>query len=83
MVVRIWYYIISLMIFVAMIGISVVWREVWWFMLLVGPLFALGLYDIWQSRLNILRNYPVWGHWRYLLLLIRPQIQQYFRSQAR
>jgi glutamate synthase domain-containing protein 2 len=78
MVVRIWYYFISLIIFAAMIGISFVWHEVWWFMLLVGPLFILGLYDIWQHRLNILRNYPVWGHWRYLLLLIRPQIQQYF-----
>lgn len=78
MVIRIWYYLISIIAIAAIVAISFVWEPVLWFMLLVGPLFLLGLYDILQSRRNILRNYPVWGHWRYLLLLIRPQIQQYF-----
>lgn len=78
MVIRIWYYLISIIAITAIVAISFVWESVWWFMLLVGPLFLLGLYDIFQNRRNILRNYPVWGHWRYLLLLIRPQIQQYF-----
>lgn len=46
--------------------------------MVVSAFIALGCYDILQRRRNILRNYPVWGHLRYLLLKIRPQIQQYF-----
>ncbi len=78
MVVRLWFYIISIAVLAFMIGISFIWTPIWWFMILVAPLFFLGLYDIFQRKLNILRNYPVWGHWRYLLLKIRPEIQAYF-----
>jgi glutamate synthase domain-containing protein 2 len=42
------------------------------------PLTLLGLYDIIQTRHTLLRNYPVVGHVRYLLEMIRPEIQQYF-----
>ena len=31
-----------------------------------------------QKKHTILRNYPVLGHFRYLLESIRPEIQQYF-----
>lgn len=78
MVVRLWFYIISAAILAFMIGISFIWQPIWWFLILFAPLFALGLYDIFQRNTNILRNYPVWGHWRYLLLKIRPEIQAYF-----
>ncbi len=78
MVIRLWYYLISVLVIAAIVAISLVWEPIWWSMVVIGPLVLLGIYDIFQTRLNILRNYPVWGHWRYLLLLIRPQIQQYF-----
>lgn len=39
---------------------------------------AIGAYDLVQKRNAVLRNYPVVGHARGLLLGIRPQIQQYF-----
>lgn len=42
------------------------------------PLFLIGVYDLCQKRSNVLRNYPVLGHLRYLLLEIRPQVRQYF-----
>ena len=42
------------------------------------PLSLLGFYDIWQKHHIILRNFPVLGHFRYLLESIRPEIQQYF-----
>lgn len=42
------------------------------------PLTVLGFYDILQKRHTVLRNYPVLGHLRYLLEMIRPEIQQYF-----
>lgn len=37
----------------------------------------LGLFDL-RSNHNVLRNYPVIGHFRYMLEAIRPEIQQYF-----
>lgn len=48
----------------------------WWFVL-VGPYCLIGIYDL-QSNHNILRNYPVIGHFRYMFEFIRPEIQQYF-----
>ncbi|MFM6927803.1 MAG: FMN-binding glutamate synthase family protein [Bdellovibrio sp.] len=42
------------------------------------PFFALGLRDIRQTRHAIKSNFPVFGHFRYLLESIRPEINQYF-----
>ncbi len=42
------------------------------------PVTLLGLRDVFQKKHTILRNYPVIGHFRYLLEEIRPEIQQYF-----
>lgn len=38
----------------------------------------IGLRDSFQTRHTILRNYPILGHFRYLLEMVRPEIQQYF-----
>ena len=42
------------------------------------PLTLIGLRDVFQKKHTILRNYPIIGHFRYLLESIRPEIQQYF-----
>jgi glutamate synthase domain-containing protein 2 len=41
-------------------------------------LSLLGLRDVRQRRHAILRNYPVIGHFRFLLEYIRPEMRQYF-----
>jgi glutamate synthase domain-containing protein 2 len=41
-------------------------------------LTLLGLRDRHQVRHSVLRNYPVIGHLRFLLEVIRPEIRQYF-----
>lgn len=46
--------------------------------LLALPITLIGFYDIFQTKHTILRNFPLLGHARYLLELIRPEIQQYF-----
>jgi glutamate synthase domain-containing protein 2 len=46
--------------------------------IIVIPITLLGLRDILQKKRTILRNYPVIGHFRYILESIRPEIQQYF-----
>lgn len=45
---------------------------------IIVPITLLGFYDIIQNKHIILRNYPVVGHFRYLLEAFRPEIQQYF-----
>ena len=53
---------------------------------MIHPLWALlpalgaglGWHDVRQTRHAVLRNYPVIGHLRFLLELIRPEIRQYF-----
>ena len=47
------------------------------FMLFAG-LTALGVADLRQTKKSVLRNYPVIGHFRFLLEYIRPEIRQYF-----
>ena len=47
-------------------------------LVLVLPVVALGIVDMLQSKRAIRRNFPVIGHARYLLEMIRPEIQQYF-----
>jgi glutamate synthase domain-containing protein 2 len=41
-------------------------------------LVGLGWRDSRQRRHSVLRNYPVIGHFRFLLEFIRPEIRQYF-----
>ncbi len=43
-----------------------------------GTLVGIGIYDIVQTKHTILRNFPVVGHFRYLLEGIGPEIRQYF-----
>lgn len=46
-------------------------------LIVIVPLIALGIYDIASSR-NVLSNYPVIGHLRYIMEFISPEIRQYF-----
>ena len=56
-----------------------IWAPIcWWILLFLSPLLALGFYDMMQESHTILRNFPVFGHFRYLFELISPEIQQYF-----
>src|SRR3990167_130444 len=70
------------MLVIILLGITsmlyFIWPIMLWALVAIIPFLLVGLYDALQSKLNILRNYPVWGHFRYLLLSIRPHIQQYF-----
>lgn len=49
-----------------------------WSLLVLGPLLIIGTHDFFQQKHAILRNYPILGHFRYLLEEIRPEIYQYF-----
>ncbi|MDX1476531.1 MAG: FMN-binding glutamate synthase family protein [Saprospiraceae bacterium] len=55
-----------------------VWPGAIWLFALVGPLIAIGIYDLVQTRHTLLRNFPVVGHGRYISDWLRPKIYQYF-----
>ena len=53
----------------------------WKFSLLLAifiPLILMGLYDMYQSKHTIKRNFPLLGRMRYLLEDLGPEMRQYF-----
>ena len=57
--------------------------DYYWTLLLLGPLSFIGLMDLIQAQHSILRNYPIIGHFRFLLEAIRPEIRQYMIEDDR
>ncbi|MEJ2360507.1 MAG: FMN-binding glutamate synthase family protein [Gammaproteobacteria bacterium] len=52
--------------------------DMFWLIVLWLMYTLIGLYDIFWSHHNVLKNYPVIGHLRYMLEFISPEIHQYF-----
>ena len=48
-----------------------------WSLVLVSPLIAVGLYDMFQHEHSVLRNFPLIGRGRWLMEFIRPYVRQY------
>lgn len=65
-----------LLISVALIGWF--WPPLLWLYVVFLPIFAIGLWDLHFSSNTILRNFPFFGHFRYLVLNISTEIHQYF-----
>jgi glutamate synthase domain-containing protein 2 len=68
----------SAVLFALVAGISTVWPPILWMLVLLLPLFAIGMTDMLQVKQAIRRNFPVIGRARYLFEAIRPEINQYF-----
>ncbi|MGO1462208.1 MAG: FMN-binding glutamate synthase family protein [Marinobacter sp.] len=57
---------------------ALVWAPAWLPLWAVFFLLAIvGAQDL-RSKHNVLRNYPILGHIRYLLEFVRPELRQYF-----
>lgn len=54
------------------------WPTGLWSLVLVIPFLLVGFNDLLQTKQAIRRNFPVLGNFRYLLEMIRPEINQYF-----
>ncbi len=72
------FFISAIIIPPVILAASLLWIHALWTFIVVGPVIALGLHDVMQSRSSLLRIYPVIGHGRYFLEEMRPEIQQYF-----
>ena len=72
-------FIITLILGLAVIfGVGYFYPKFLWVLVVVIPLAILGLYDFFQVKHTIRRNFPVIGNLRYFFELIRPEINQYF-----
>ena len=60
-------------------ALALMWHG-WWVLpaAVLLALAALGTWDLVQTRHTILRLYPIIGHVRFLMEVIRPEIRQYF-----
>ena len=67
--------VVGLLVLGVVLGAVLGW---WWLVGVAAVLLAVALYDVLQRTHAVLRNYPVVGHLRYLLELVRPELQQYF-----
>lgn len=54
-----------------------------WPLMILLPLAALGMWDLQQRQHSLLRNYPIWGHFRYLIEAFGPAIRQYIVEHNR
>jgi glutamate synthase domain-containing protein 2 len=54
------------------------WRPFLWLYVVIAPVAAIGLWDLYFTSNTILRNFPFLGHFRFLALRISPEIHQYF-----
>jgi glutamate synthase domain-containing protein 2 len=72
------FYFLSAVAFGVVAAVGWFWAPALWSLLVLVPLFLLGVFDATQRSRAVLRNFPVIGHFRYMLEAIRPEINQYF-----
>jgi glutamate synthase domain-containing protein 2 len=58
--------------------VAILIRAHYWIPTLLSAIYALGVYNAYQSKHAILRNFPVLGYFRYFFESISPEMQQYF-----
>lgn len=69
----------SIVLFAATAAGAIFWSlHVLWSLILLVPLFIMGVVDMLQTHHAIRRNFPIIGRLRYFMEFVRPAIQQYF-----
>ncbi|WP_299218632.1 FMN-binding glutamate synthase family protein [uncultured Aquimarina sp.] len=68
----------SILVILIIVVLQFVWKPILWSLVIVIPLFLIGLNDMLQKKHAIRRNFPLIGNFRYLLEGIGPEINQYF-----
>jgi glutamate synthase domain-containing protein 2 len=64
---------------VVLLGIlTALWPSALWLFIPLSIIIALGMYDMFQSKKSIVRNFPILGRGRYIMEALRPKIYQYF-----
>jgi glutamate synthase domain-containing protein 2 len=69
---------VLLSVFLAIV--MIIWLPLTFLTLVCLAIIIIGSYDVLQRKHTILRNFPIFGHLRFIFESIRPEIQQYFIS---
>lgn len=72
------FFIVAVSTFIILTSLSLIHSMFFWVLLVLLPIYALGFQDYLQRKHAIRRNFPIIGRLRYLLEMIRPEINQYF-----
>ncbi|MFN0071944.1 MAG: FMN-binding glutamate synthase family protein [Chloroflexota bacterium] len=73
-----YFYLVSAIVFVVFIVLTILWPLCAVLLVPAVGLFIIGVIDLNQTKHGVRRNFPIVGNLRYLLELIRPELQQYF-----
>ncbi len=68
----------SIIILLVLAGWTILWKRAVWSFVIIGPIILVGVYDLLQQKHSIVRNFPVFGHLRFLAEGLRPKVYQYF-----
>ena len=78
MIIRRLYYFLSFVCLPLTLICGLFWPPAHLLLFVLIPYAVVGAYDILTTRHNVLNNYPVLGHFRYMLEFVSPEIRQYF-----
>lgn len=78
MIIRRIYFAVALLILPLTVLLGLFWHPALWLLVLIVPYVLVGYYDLKTTTHNVLNNYPVLGHFRYMLEFVSPEIRQYF-----
>ena len=67
-----------IMLNIILIRSAFIHQSGYWLLFGSIPVLLIALYDRFQKKHAVIRNYPVIGHLRYFFESIRPEIRQYF-----
>ena len=68
----------GIVLVLATLAVSLLIKAHYWIPTLLAAIYALGVYNAYQTKHAILRNFPVLGYFRYFFEDISPEMQQYF-----
>ncbi|WP_133139008.1 FMN-binding glutamate synthase family protein [Legionella genomosp. 1] len=66
------------LILLSFIFFLIMMHDTIWCIVFLVPIIIVGIYDLIQTKHSVLRNFPVLGHFRFIMEFLRPEIQQYF-----
>lgn len=72
------FYLISLLIFVLIGLIGIIFQWVWYIYIIALPIIFLGISDLSQTKHSLKYNFPVIGRMRWWAEWLRPKVYQYF-----
>lgn len=69
---------VSVTAWAVMLLLSFKWPNIIWVSLLLVPITLVGLYDMYQTKHALRRNFPFVGRGRWVMEFFRPFLRQYF-----